>query len=385
LYPAIVRILVDYRPALRERTGVGEYIHQLVRAYTAAYADDEVLLFTSSWKDRPAADVVSETGARVIDRHIPVRILNYLWHRREWPPVEMLAGAIDIAHSAHPLLMPARNAAHVVTIHDLFFLSRADQTSAEIRRDYASRVRSHAARADAVITSTQYGRDQIVTRLGVDRERVYVCRPGAPTWRALGHEPNVPEDGYILCLGTLEPRKNVGVLLDAYARVLAHRPTAPRLVLAGRATAAAFEWLTRMREKTLAGRVSHVGYVAESKREELYRGARLLVMPSLDEGFGLPALEAMSAGVPVIVSNRGSLPEVVGDAGARVDPTDVGALADAIDRAIVDREWALQAAGAGLARARTFTWDEPARTLHRAYRDAARVRAARASAPQVAE
>ena len=130
-----MRILVDYRPALRERTGVGEYIHQLVRAYTAAHVDDEILLFTSSWKDRPASTVTADTGARVVDWRIPVRILNYLWHRREWPPAERLAGPVDVAHSAHPLLMPARRAAQVVTIHDLFFLDSAHETAAEIRRD----------------------------------------------------------------------------------------------------------------------------------------------------------------------------------------------------------------------------------------------------------
>jgi glycosyltransferase involved in cell wall biosynthesis len=382
LYPAVVRILVDYRPALRERTGVGEYIHQLVRAYTAAYAREEVLLFTSSWKDRPGLEISASTHARVIDRRIPVRILNYLWHRCEWPPVETLAGAVDVAHSAHPLLMPTRHAAQVVTIHDLFFLSNAAQTDAEVRRDYPALAASHAKRADAVITSTQYGKREVVNRLGVEADRIYVCPPGAPTWTTLGHGPNVPENGCILFLGTLEPRKNVSVLLDAYALVLGRRPDVPRLVLAGRETPAASEWLARIRSAPLAGHVLHAGYVTDREREELFRSARLLVMPSLDEGFGLPALEAMSAGVPVIVSSRGSLPEVVSDAGAQIDPTNAGALADAIERAIVDRDWATEAAQRGLERARTFTWAQSAQTLHRAYEEAV---ARRSVAPKRSE
>ena len=370
MYSAVVRILVDYRPALRERTGVGEYIHQLVRAYTAAHPDEDVLLFTSSWKDRPAADVATDTRARVIDRRIPVRILNYLWHRREWPPAEMLAGRVDVTHSGHPLLMPARRAAQVVTIHDLFFLSEGADTEAEIRRDYASLVPSHARRADAVITSTQYGRSQIVDRLGVTADRIYVCPPGAPSWNTLGQTPNVPRDGYILFVGTLEPRKNVGTLLDAYARLVSRDSTTPRLVLAGRPTDAAAEWLARIDRAPLAGHVTHLGYVPNAKREELYRSARVLVMPSLDEGFGLPALEAMSAGVPVIVSSRGSLPEVVHDAGATIDPSDVDGLADALERAFTDQAWATRAAEAGLMRARDFTWATAAQTLQRAYQDA---------------
>jgi glycosyltransferase involved in cell wall biosynthesis len=369
LYPAVVRILVDYRPALRERTGVGEYIHQLARAYTAAYGE-EILLFTSSWKDRPAHNVGHDTGARVIDRHIPVRILNYLWHRLEWPPAEMLAGDVDITHSAHPLLMPARNAAQIVTIHDLFFLTRTHDTGAEIRRDYPVLAASHARRAHAVITSTQYGRSQIIERLGVAGERIYVCPPGAPAWRTLGRQPNVPSDGCILFMGTLEPRKNVGALLDAYQRLLESRRELPRMVLAGRATGAASNWLARIHTKPLLDHVTHIGYVDDQAREDLYRSARVLVLPSLDEGFGLPALEAMSAGVPVIVSSRGSLPEVVQDAGAQVDPSDTDALVAAIERAAFDQSWALRAAQAGLDRARSFTWTESARTLHRAYAEA---------------
>jgi glycosyltransferase involved in cell wall biosynthesis len=365
----VVRILVDYRPALRDRTGVGEYIHQLVRAYTGVN-QDEVIAFTSSWKDRPAPGLESELGARVIDRRIPVRVLNYLWHRREWPPVEMLAGPVDVAHSAHPLLMPARRAAQVITIHDLYFLSSAKETSAEIQRDYPRLAASHARRADAVITSTQYGKRQVVDRLGVPADRIYICPPGAPSWEALGRGPNVPADGCVLFVGTLEPRKNIGTLLDAYARLLSRRASMPRLVLAGRATPEASEWLTRIARAPLAGHVTHRGYVPNDEREALYASARLLVMPSLDEGFGLPALEAMSAGIPVIVSSRGSLPEVVDAAGALVDPGDAAALADAIERGVGDDEWALRAAHAGLARARHFTWADSAVTLRRAYADA---------------
>ncbi len=286
----------------------------------------------------------------------------------------MLAGEVDITHSAHPLLMPARNAAQIVTVHDLFFLSHTPDTGAEIRRDYPVLAASHARRAHAIITSTQYGRSQIIERFGVAGERLYVCPPGAPEWRTLGRQPNVPADGCILFVGTLEPRKNVGALLDAYQQLLARRRELPRMVLAGRATAAASSWLARINSAPLSDHVTHIGYVDDQAREDLYRSARVLVLPSLDEGFGLPALEAMSAGVPVVASSRGSLPEVVQDAGVLVDPSDINALAAALERAAFDQSWALHAAQAGLERARSFTWTESARTLHRAYIEAVRRR-----------
>jgi glycosyltransferase involved in cell wall biosynthesis len=370
-----MHILVDYRPALRERTGVGEYIHQLVRAY-AASQPDRVSVLTSSWKDRPAAGLAAELQARVVDRRIPVAVLNYAWHRLAWPPVEWLAGRADIVHAAHPLLIPARHAAQVITIHDLFFLTDPERTRAEIRRDYVPLAAAHARRAHAVITSTEHGKALVADRLGVAPERIYVCPPGAPTWERLGGAPHAAAGGVILFLGTLEPRKNIGVLLDAYELLLARRPATPRLVIAGRATPDAAAWLDRVARPPLAGHVTHLGYVSPAERESLYASARALVLPSLDEGFGLTALEAMAAGVPAVVSNRGSLPEVVGQAGVLIDPLDPAALAAALERLIDDEGAALDRSRAGLMRARDFTWSAAAATLRRAYRDAVRRRAA---------
>jgi glycosyltransferase involved in cell wall biosynthesis len=369
-----MRILVDYRAALRSRTGVGEYILGLTRAYRAAYPADEITLFTSSWKDRPPRALGAELGARVVDRRIPVRVLNRLWHRAEWPPAEMLAGACDVAHSAHPLLMPARRAAQVITIHDLFFLAHGERTRAEIRRDYPALAASHAQRADAIVTSTAHARMLVSDRFGVPAEHIYVCPPGPPVWRQLGRAPNVPPDGYILFVGTLEPRKNLGLLLDAYANLVALRAAAPRLLIAGRPTPDAAAWLNRLAEPPFHDRARHLGYVPEDELERLFAGARVLVLPSLDEGFGLPALAAMSAGVPVIASRRGSLPEVVGDGGVLVEPDDPRGLTEVLDRIADDRQWAMALAEAGLRRAATFSWQTSAATLKRAYGDAVRRR-----------
>lgn len=371
-----MRILVDYRPALRARTGVGEYIHTLVRAYTATH-DDSVTLFTSSWKDRLSPAIASELRVHLVDRRVPVSVLNYLWHRLEWPNVEMLAGDADVVHAAHPLLIPARRAAQVVTIHDLFFLTDPERTRAEIRRDYAELAPSHARRADAVITSTMHGKRLVSEHLGVAADRIYVCPPGAPTWQTLGTAPRMPADGYILFLGTLEPRKNLGVLLDAYTALAQGSRHVPRLVIAGGASTDAQPWLDRIARPPLADRVVYKGYIANEEREALYAGARALVLPSLDEGFGLPVLEAMSAGIPVLVSNRGSLPEVVGTAGVLLEPDDASGWVAALERVASDTKWATDLACAGLERARAFTWDRTAAQLHQAYRDAVRRRGER--------
>ncbi|NUR54633.1 MAG: glycosyltransferase family 4 protein [Acidobacteria bacterium] len=362
-----MRILLDYRPALRQRSGVGEYVHELAAALIRRLpAGDTLTLFSSSWKDRLRPDVVP--GARVVDARVPVRTLNYAWHRLEWPAVDAFAGPIELAHAMHPLLIPARRAAGVITIHDLDFLDHPERTHAEIRRDYAALAASHAARADHVVTVSAFTAAEIARRLDVPRDRITIASPGAPAWAP---RTGVPADAPILFMGTLEPRKNVGLLLRAYARLVALVPSAPRLLLAGGATPAAASWLREIAEPPLAGRVEHLGYVEPDRRRPLYASASMLVLPSHLEGFGLPVLEAMTMGVPVIVSRRGALPEVAGDAGVMIEPDDVEGLARAMQRYLDDPAAAAAAAERGRERARTYSWDASAVALLEAYRHAA--------------
>lgn len=370
-----MRVLFDYRPALRQRTGVGEYAHELAKALLAAFppgasdANLELLLFSSSWKDRLVLREGELAGATAIDRRVPVSVLNRAWHRFGWPPAELLTGRrVDVTHSLHPLILPSRNAAHVVTIHDLYFLAHPERTHAEIRRDYPALVRAHAQRADRIIAPSRFTAGEIERQLGVSGDRISVCAPGAPDW-APRHGPPRPDRGYVLFFGTLEPRKNVGGLLDAYEQLIAKRKVPP-LVLAGRAAEGSQPWLDRIARAPLAGVVRYVGYVEPSERQALYAGAQLLVQPSFDEGFGLPVLEAMTLGVPVVAANRGSLPEVLGDAGPLVDPEAPDELASAIARMLDDDGYASACAARGPLRARHFRWDLTARHVYETYQQA---------------
>jgi len=365
-----VRVLIDYRPALRDRTGVGEFTHQLVKALVSTHLADpsgrplEVTLFSSSWKDR--FRLPSElAGAAVVDRRVPVRVLNLAWHRLGWPLAETLTGqTFDVTHSLHPLLLPSRRAAHVITIHDLNFLAYPGRTRAEIRRDYPVLARRHAHRADRIIVPSRFTAAEVERVLEVPIDRIAVCSPGAPEWSP--RQSHVATDGYVLFFGTLEPRKNVGGLLDAYERLLGRRPV-PELRLAGKESEEARPWLDRISRPPLAGHVRHIGYVDPSQRRALYEGARVLVQPSFEEGFGLPVLEAMTLGVPVVAADRGALPEVLGDAGLLVNPERPDELASAIERAIDDDSFASAAAAKGVLRARQFRWDHMARRVYEAY------------------
>jgi glycosyltransferase involved in cell wall biosynthesis len=351
-----VRVLLDYRPALRERTGVGEYAHQVASGLSKRLAKPgDLTLFSSSWKDRLSPGVIP--GARTVDARIPVTFLNLAWHRLEWPPVELLAGPVDVAHSLHPLLMPARRAAQVVTVHDLYFLDQPEKTAMEIRRDYPALAASHAQRADAVITVSKYTAGNIRTKLGLARETITICPPAAPMWTPVDRrDPR----GHILFMGTVEPRKNVPALLRAYAALVTRRPETPPLAIAGKIVDACQSVLSEIAAPPLAGRVRPVGYVSGNDRERLYREASMLVLPSFDEGFGMPVLEAMTLGIPVIISTRGALAEVAGDAGLLVEPDDHEGLSKAMERLLTDDALAARNAAAGVARARDFNWDATA-------------------------
>lgn len=379
-----MRVLVDYRSALKGRSGVGEYAHGLVKALLAAGGTApghgvDLTIFSSSWKDRLTVPP-DLGGVTAIDLRLPVTGLNFAWHRLGWPPAELLTRArFDVTHSLHPLLLPSRTAAQVVTIHDLDFLDHPERTRAEVRRDYPALAREHAHRADRIVAVSQFTARAIETRLGVPADRISVCSVGAPDWVP---RQTMSAGGYILFLGTLEPRKNVGTLLEAYERLIAgpDASAVPDLVLAGSVPPEGTSWLERLARTPLAGRARHVGYVRPADRESLFRGARLLVQPSFDEGFGMPVLEAMAMGVPVVAASRGALPEVLGDAGVLVDPEDAEGMAAAMKVLVTDAAAAGASVARGLARARTFRWDDMATRVVDAYRRAIARRAERSHA-----
>ena len=316
----------------------------------------------------------------MVDRRIPVRWLTLAWQRLGWPPIEWLTGhGYDVVHSPAPLLLPARHAARVITIHDLDFLAHPERTRAEMRDAYPELVARHAAAADGIIVVSEHVGEKVSRMLHIDPDRISVCPHGIPRWVPGGTlVPGNPEGRYILFLGTLEPRKNVDGLLEAYAALVARRPDVPPLRLAGAAVAGAEQWRERIARAPLAGKVDYHGYVPSAERQAVYTGARLLVLPSFDEGFGMPVVEAMSLGVPVVASNRGALPEVSRGAALLVDPEDLDGLSRAMEQVLFDRELARRLGEDGLLRAGGFSWARTAELTRAAYERAIEARRVRA-------
>jgi glycosyltransferase involved in cell wall biosynthesis len=271
----------------------------------------------------------------------------------------------------------------VANIQDLAFLKFPDLTLlTEESKRYYSQVYRAAQDADALIALSNSARDDIVSLLGVKPEKVTVI-PGAA-----GGQFKPPVDfqqaqeraslasgvtndgrGYILFVGTIEPRKNLPTLLEAYRKLLDSKRAShiPDLVIAGREGWLFEQVHAKVDELRLREHVRLPGAVSEAALVGLYQGARAFVMPSLYEGFGLPVLEAMQSGVPVVSSNAGSLAEVAGEAAILVDPHDVDGWAAALERVLLDQEAAARLVEAGLRQARRFSWEGAARETWEVY------------------
>ncbi len=365
---AKLTIGVDFRPALSHATGVGRYFEGLVGGLGRVDSENNYVLFSSSWKERPELRPRPD-NFRLIDRRVPVRVLNALWHRFETPSLDWLAGErLDVAHSPTPLILPTRRGRTIITICDLFFLERPEATSREIRRDYVNLVRSHARKADAVIAISETTARDVQEKLDVPPERITVIHAGldsrfsGPTEKVT---PAVHED-YILTVASLEPRKNLTRLLEALA-LLRERGFEGRLRIAGGDGLDAPRVDDTIHRLMLEDSVDKLGYVDAAALVSLYRSARIVVMPSLWEGFGLPLLEAMASETPLVASDIPVHREVAGDAALFAPPGNVRALADTIDRTWCDQELRAQLVARGLERKELFSWDASANKARSLY------------------
>ncbi len=355
---------IDYRPALSRATGVGRYFQGLVSGLQQIDHEDRYVLFTSSFKERPAPES-RPLNFRVVDRRVPVRVLNALWHRFEHPSLDWLTGCdIDVAHSPTPLLLPTRRARSVVTVHDLFFLDHPRATAREIRRDYASLARDHVRRADAVVAVSTTTADDVATRMEVPRERIHVVNPGVDG-RFLTTRParNGDSPPYLLAVATEDPRKDLTTLLEAFA-ILKNKGFEGTLTIAGSPgldTPRVLETLGRL---GLERDVARRGYVDSDALPALYGGARVLVSPSIWEGFDLPVLEAMATGTALVASDIPVHREVAEGAAVFVPPRDSVALARGIEAVWTDETLRSRLKARGRERARDFSWTNSAqRTL----------------------
>ncbi|MGH3871821.1 MAG: glycosyltransferase family 4 protein [Pseudonocardiaceae bacterium] len=357
------RVLIDATPLLGQRSGIGRYTAALLREL-AIRPDVDVSVTAFTARGQAALRAAVPPGIRVRGGPVPARVLRQLWQRAGWPPTELLAGHADVLHATNFVLPPSKRARGVVTVHDLAFLDRPDQLARQ-QRDLPDLVARSVARAAVVCTPSAAVAQQVARRLGVPAQRIVVTPLGvdrswltaaAPT-EALRTALGLPRR-YLLFVGAAQPRKGLDVLLDAHA---ARSDLAP-LVLAGPAGWGPTPVARQHRVRTL-------GYLDDADLRCVVAGATALVLPSRDEGFGLPVLEAMAAGVPVVCSDLPALREITGGLATLVAPEDPVALAAAL-ATVADSGCDPAGAAARRAHAARYTWQACAQATTRAYRQA---------------
>ncbi len=359
-----MHVCIDYRPALREGTGVGTYVRGLLAGLVRCHPEAEYSAFSASWRDRLSLDA-ELAEVRPLDARVPVRLLDWLWHRREWPPVERWAGKVDVTHSPSPLLLPSRHARTVVTVHDCYFLRHPSDVSGVVRRDYVPLMRDAIGRADAVVAVSETTRAELQEFIGLPADRVHVTYNGvADIFRPVPDASNVLqtqlgiERPFVLFAGRREPRKDLPTLLAGFAALLDQFPDLDLVLVGPDGAGWADTW--SQAPAALTSRIRLLDHQPADRLAALYSAAEILLLPSRWEGFGLTAVEAMACDTPVVAARAGALPEVLGDAAEWFDVGDAEGLSAACAGLLEDSTRRADFVRLGRERAATYTWDRTA-------------------------
>jgi len=357
-----MRIAFDVSPLSHPLLGIGNYIRgSLAGLVEVAGTEHEVVAFAPTSLRGPGRIRAALDGIDVELRtwRLPFsHALRTAWSALGRPSAERVLGDVDVLHFSDWMFPPQRAGVRATTIHDLVPLHHPEWTTARTRSMHARKYRNAAQTCDVVYVNSEYtGRDVVVT-LEIEPERVKVARPAVKdVFRPDGPAADLGAP-YVLTVATLEPRKNLQTLVEA------HRLLAGDLLLA---VVGAEGW----GEQPFLGdsHIRRLGFVSDEELARLYRGASVAVYPSRFEGFGIPVLEAMACGCPVVSSAHPSLDEASGGAAVRAEPEDPTAIAAAVERALGDREGL---SAAGLEHAKRFTWRAVGEIFLRGYEEAAR-------------
>ena len=364
-----MQIGIDARLVFYSRAGIGQYIIHLTKALADLETPDDQFLLLQSRKDK----------TKIVENHQFKRAS--LWtpshHRLEQPAIrfETARKSLDLLHSPDFIPPFRRNYKSVITVHDLAFLLYPQFMTRESAR-YYGQIDQAVRNTDHIIAVSKATKQDLISLLGAPREKITVIYEGCnPAYQCIDRQQAQAyceknwglSENFIFFIGTIQPRKNIPTLLRAY-RVLRDRyKRREKLVLAGSKGWLFDEVDQTIKDLKLERDVILIGRVGDAEVNYLYNAAGMLVYPSFYEGFGLPPLEAMTCGTPVIVSKIKVMPEVVGDAALLIDPHDEEDLAVAMKRLLVDIDLRSELIAKGLKRAAKFSWQQAAQETLKVY------------------
>ena len=356
-----MRLAFDVTPLSVPRTGIGNYVRGVLSGIGECGGDElEVIAFAFSGRAGVDAATVALSGLPVRRRLVAApaaNVVRRLWSTVGHPGIERLIGQVDAVHLSDWWHPPQRAGVRAITVYDLVPFHFPEWTKLQTRLGHRATYRHVLRDCDLVFVISSYTGDDVVRTLGVPGDRIRIARPGVDAhFRLEGARADLGRP-YALTVATLEPRKNLETLLAAYE--LLDGDHALAVVGAG-------GWGARP-ELDRPG-IHRLGYVSDEELASLYRGASVFVFPSRFEGFGMPIVEAMACGVPVVASAHPSLDEAAGDVAFRADPDSPAEIAAAIERALGAPG---DVVGRGLDHAASFTWAAAARVFVEAFRETA--------------
>jgi glycosyltransferase involved in cell wall biosynthesis len=357
-----MRIAFDVSPLSHPLLGIGSYIQgSLAGLVEAAGGEHEIVAFapTSILGPSRIRAALAEIDVEVRTWPLPFsHAVRTAWSGLGRPAAERILGGFDVLHFSDWMYPPQRAGLRATTIHDLVPLHHPEWTTARTRAMHGRKYRNAAATCDVLFVNSAYTGRDVVETLRVPADRIRVARPAPKAvYRVDGDAANLGSP-YVLTVATLEPRKNLQVLVEA------HRLLGGELTLA----VVGGEGWGEQPLLDVPG-IRRLGFVSDEELARLYRGAAVVAYPSRFEGFGIPVIEAMACGVPVVVSANESLDEASGDAALRADPEDPAAFADALQHAIADRD---RLVALGLEHVKRFSWRAVGEMFLRGYEEAGR-------------
>src|SRR5882724_4388762 len=364
-----MKIAIDVSLTIGEIAGVGSYTRGLLEGLAAIDADNEYLLYSYlnfPYSPQPTLPQKPNFALRMLQ--LEEENWERIWSRADLPPKDSL-DAVDVLHSPFFNAPKDHHGSLVVTIYDVSFLLQPQFHTEANRLHCLQGTLNAALYADRIVAISMQTKKDLIDYFSVPDERIRVIHPAHRKIYYPERDVEVIRralerlgifHNFILFVGSLEPRKNLKTLLQAYATYVTRYACKELLVVAG-----GKGWLNDdlsqvAAELGIAERVKFLGYVQEADLRVLYSAAKLFVYPSIYEGFGLPPLEAMACGAPVITSNTSALPEVVGDAALLIDPHNSEELCQAMQRVLCDDDFRKRMRRQSLARAKLFSWEQTA-------------------------
>lgn len=370
-------IAIDYTPAYEQGGGIGRYVREITAALASYDTKTDYRLFVSGAAPTQLPQPIGSNFQWRPTRLTP-RWLARIWHRARLPlPVEVFTGRVGLYHATDFVLPPTLPGTKtLLTVHDLSFI-RVPETASPSLRVYLERVVPRSTyQADHILADSEATKRDLIELYSIPPEKITVLLSGVDSRFAPVRDSDeilttrsrykISERPYILSLGTVQPRKNYGRLVQALANLRQTGHDIGLVIVGGRG------WLEdsiyeTIRTTQMKDFVRFTGFADENDLPALYSGATCFALPSLYEGFGIPILEAMACGTPVVTSNVSSLPEVTGEAGLMVNPYDVDEITESLRRLIVSSDLRADLIQRGFEQARRFTWDQSARHLYDIY------------------